>query len=432
MLAARAGLVPRILVTAATTMRVLFVHPYFPAHYLQIARHLATAGGNEVIAIAQTHQPGFPGVRRIVYRPAQDVAGISQHTWSAHSCVSNALAVADIATDLRRTGFEPDIVLGHSAWGEIWHLRDVFPQTPLLGYFEFFHRAHGADVGFDAEAPPVEHLARQIRWNNLGNLLGLDVATAGQCPSYWQRSGYPTQYHGNLKVFHDGVDTRTVSPDPLARLRIAGREVRAGDEVVTYVARSLEPHRGFHIFMRSLPTILAARPNAQVLIVGGDEPSYTPRPSDGRTYRQRSLDELGDSLDLSRVHFLNTIPYAQYVKALQVSRVHVHLSYPHTLASSLLEAMSAGCLVVGSNTAAIQEAINDRENGLLVDFFSPRELADRVIEALESPHAHDSIRRAARESVIRRFDAASVCVPAHMRLIETLRASNRSSAARTT
>jgi glycosyltransferase involved in cell wall biosynthesis len=410
-------------------MRILFVHPYFPAHYLHIARHLASAGGNEIVAIAQTQHHDFPGIRRIVYQPGQNVAAVAQHAWKAESCVSNAVQVADIASRLRHDGFTPDIILGHSAWGEIWHLRDVFPDTPILGYFEFFHRLHGADIGFDPEMPVPAHIAAQVRWNNLGNILGLDVASAGQCPSYWQRSGYPTRFHASLKVFHDGIDTRTVVPDPSARLRIAGRELRAGDEIVTYVARSLEPHRGFHIFMRSLPEILSRRPNAQVLIAGSDEPSYSVNPPGGRTYRQLSLEQAGARLDLSRIYFLSTIGYAEFVTVLQVSRVHVHLSYPHTLASSLLEALSAGCLVIGSRTAAVQEVISDGENGMLVDFFSPAELADRVIEGLESPGAHPAIRRAARDSIISRFDAASVCVPAHMRLIATLTGSMRSRAA---
>jgi glycosyltransferase involved in cell wall biosynthesis len=173
-----------------------------------------------------------------------------------------------------------------------------------------------------------------------------------------------------------------------------GPEIAAGDEIVTYVARSLEPYRGFRTFMRSLPAILAARPKARVLIVGGDGVSYGAPPTGPLNYREQMLQELGDSLDLSRVHFLGKVSYEAFIRLLQVSRVHVYLTYPFVLSWSMLEAMSAGCLVVGSRTPPVEEVIQHGANGLLVDFFSPAEVAQRVVEALEdrAPDDPRSIR----------------------------------------
>src|SRR5690242_6237542 len=196
--------------------------------------------------------------------------------------------------DLRQSGFIPDVMLGHNGWGEIWYLRDIFPESPLVGYFEFFYRMKGADVGFDPAEPITPDTAPRLRTKNLGNLLALDTADLGQCPTEWQKSVYPRRYHPILNVIHEGVDSTVARPDPTARIMIADAkvEISAGEEIVTYVARNLEPYRGFPSFMRSLPKILQARPKSRVLIVGGDDVSYGARLPEGQTFRKKILDEM--------------------------------------------------------------------------------------------------------------------------------------------
>jgi glycosyltransferase involved in cell wall biosynthesis len=313
-------------------------------------------------------------------------------------------------------------MIGHNGWGEIWYLKDVYPDTPLLGYFEFFYRLRGADIGFDPAAPPTFDDGPRIRSKNIGNLLGLDAVDWGQCPTQWQRSLYPKHYQAILHAVHEGVDTDAVVPDPGASITLNKAQVtlRAGDELVTYVARNLETYRGFQSFMRAMPRVLAERPKAHILIVGGDEVSYGPRLPKGETFKQLMLTELGDSLDLQRVHFLGKVPYGSFLKVLQLSRAHVYLTYPFVLSWSMLEAMAAGCLVVASKTPPVEEVIRDGENGVLVDFFSPEEIADRVIEALADKDAHASIRTQARRTIVERFDLRTVCLPAQLLMVSRI------------
>ncbi|MEI7612748.1 MAG: glycosyltransferase family 4 protein [Betaproteobacteria bacterium] len=401
-------------------MKILFVHQNFPGQYLHLARHLASDPGNQVIAITQRSGVNLPGIQTMVYQPHRKVTP-HQHPYlrDSEAGVLNAQAVARAALALKKSGFIPDVMVGHNGWGEIWYLKDVFPKTPLLGYFEFFYRMDGADVGFDPSAPLVFDTGPRIRTKNLGNLLGLDACDLGQSPTEWQKSRYPERYHPMLRVIHDGIDTEIVKPDMNARLRLPNSEIElvAGDEVVTYVARNLEPYRGFPSLMRSLPAILAARPKAQVVIVGGDEVSYGSRLPEGQTYRQQLLAELGDSLDLSRVHFMGKVPYPVYLKILQISRGHVYLTYPFVLSWSMLEAMAAGCLVVGSRTAPVEEVIRDGENGLLVDFFKPEEIAARVIEVLSHMGAFSSLRENARRTIVEKYDLPNIVLPAQLKLL---------------
>ena len=261
----------------------------------------------------------------------------------------------------------------------------------------------------------------QLRTRNAINLLGLDAVDWGQSPTEWQRSQYPQPYRDRITVVHEGVDTTLVKPDATARLWLSsGRCLSRADEIVTYCARDLEPYRGFHVFIRALPEVLAQRPRAQVLIVGGDGVSYGRRPEQASTYPAQLLAELDGRLDLRRVHFLGRLPYQQYLAVLQISTVHVYLTYPFVLSWSLLEAMAAGCLVIGSRTPPVEEVMTDQDNGLLVDFFDVDGLSERVCSVLADRGATAPIREAARNTVVSQFDLKTACLPAHLALIRRL------------
>ena len=402
-------------------MKILFVHQNFPGQYLHLAKHLGSLPGNEVIFITQRRDGALPGVRKIVYKPHRTVTKhVHHYLHETEAGLLNAQTVARIALNLQSSGFVPDVMAGHNGWGEIWYLKDVFPQTPLIGYFEFFYRLQGADVGFDPREKRIFDDAPRLRTKNMGNLLALDAADLGQCPTWWQKSRYPPQYQDKLHVVHEGVDTRVAAPDPDARLPLPGfgLELSMDDEIVTYVARNLEPYRGFPYFMRSLPAILAQRPRARVLIVGGDEVSYGHRLPAGQSHRQLLLNELGAALDPGRVHFLGKVPYATFLKILQISRVHVYLTYPFVLSWSMLEAMSAGCVLVASRTAPVEEVVRDGENGFLVDFFSPAEIAERVVSVLQAGrYDYIGVRQNARRTIIEKYDLKTICLPAQLQLL---------------
>jgi len=318
-------------------------------------------------------------------------------------------AVAAGAMGLRRAGLRPDVVFAHIGWGEALFLKDVFPDAKLLLYSEFFYRARGADMGFDPEFPPSARSVLGLRVMNAPLLMALDAADWGMAPTLWQHSRFPGAYRSRISVIHDGIDTDVVTPGK-----------KATEEIITYVARNLEPYRGFHVFMRAIPEIQKRRPKARIVIVGGDEVSYSPRLPAGSTYRARMLRELDGKIDLSRVHFTGRIAYNDYLGLLRQSSVHVYLTYPFVLSWSLIEALSAGCLVVASRTPPVQEVIADRQNGLLADFFSPGDIAARIDEALARPAQLQPLRDAARRTAVERFDLRRVCLPRQLRLVEAL------------
>lgn len=410
-------------------MRILFVHQNFPGQYKHLAPAMADDPANEVVAIgdqANLHRARglHPRLRLYAYPSPQGAgAGVHHYLRSTESAVRRGQAVARAALELRNQGFVPDVICAHPGWGEALFLKEVFPAARLVLYLEFYYRAHGSDMHFDPEFPSSFDDNCRIRMRNATQLLSLEAADAAISPTSWQRAQYPAMVQERISVLHDGVDTDRVCPGPVAGLELPGGagRLRSGDEVITYVARNLEPYRGIHQFLRALPAILAARPQAQVLVVGGDEVSYGRPAPGGQTYRSLYMKELAGKVDASRIHFLGKLPYEQYLQVLRLSSAHVYLTYPFVLSWSMLEAMSCGCLLIGSSTAPVQEVLQHGRNGLLVDFHSPASVATTVIEALENPQATAPLRRQARLDVQSRFDLQRVCLPQLKAYISSLR-----------
>jgi glycosyltransferase involved in cell wall biosynthesis len=323
-------------------------------------------------------------------------------------------AVANVVRSMQASGWVPDVVLGHTGWGEMLYLRQAAPGARLLGFCELYYQSEGGDVGFDPEFPTSSEVAEKLQTRNMhlaSSLLSCDV---GITPTEWQASCFAPALRERLRVIHDGIDTERLVPDASAWISLSRDRLRlkAGDEVVTFINRNLEPMRGYHQFMRALPRILAERPNAHVVIVGGDGVSYGVQHFSGKSYKNIYLNEVRDQLDLSRVHFVNRVPYPVLLSLLRVSAAHVYLTAPFVLSWSMLEAMSLGALVIGSDTAPVREVIEHGRNGLLVDFFNPKHLAQTVCDVLAEPQRYAHLRLAARQTVVERYDFRTRALPA--------------------
>lgn len=408
-------------------MNILFVHQNFPGQFKFLAPALA-AQGHEVVAMTmQKVNPGhWQGVRLVPYTAARSTSA-EIHPWVSdfETKAIRGEACFRAALQLRDAGFSPDVIVAHPGWGESLFLKDVWPGARLGIYCEFFYHAQGADVGFDPEFPVKDagEVCR-LRLKNLNNLLHFESADAGISPTQWQASTFPERFRSKITVVHDGIDTAAVAPKEDISLTLDGSIVLTRrDEVITFVNRNLEPYRGYHVFMRALPDILKRRPRARVLIVGGDGVSYGAQPEDGRTWKDRFLREVRGRVseaDWLRVHYLGHVPYHHFVPLLQLSTVHVYLTYPFVLSWSLLEAMSAGCAIVASDTQPVREAIRDGETGKLVDFFDVQGLANAVCAVLDAPDARRRLGASARAFAQATYDLRTVSLPRQVQWVESL------------
>jgi len=376
--------------------RILLIHQNFPGQFRRIGHTWAQQPGWEVIGLGRRTAPGMSSVRWIPYDLARQPHK-QQHPYlrQMEDAVLHGQAAARVLLKLKQQGYKPDAILAHPGWGETLYVRDIFPDTRLIHFCEWYYGTEGSDVGFDPEFPATFDTVAKLRtWNAL-HTLNLANCDVGVSPTQWQRSRHPALYLPKIHLAHEGIDTELLRPDAQAHLTLpSGHTVKAGDPVITYVARNLEPYRGFHTFMRMLEKVQKAHPRCHTIIVGGDDVSYGQKPTDAPNWREKMQREV--QLDATRTHFMGKLPYDQYRKVLQVSAAHVYLTYPFVLSWSMLEAMASGCLVIGSRTGPVQEVITDRENGLLVDFFNTAEMADRVVEALDNQAAMRPLREAAQ------------------------------------
>jgi glycosyltransferase involved in cell wall biosynthesis len=395
-------------------MNVLFVHNNFPAQFQHLARFLGQQSGVGIAAIGGQTSRSIKGVRLFKYALGSvDVS--SSHPFARRFDLEchRAEQILYALTNLKLSGFIPDVIVAHPGWGETLPIRAMFPKARLIIYCEFFYGSAERDVGFDPEFPAIGmdgHVALHLK--NAATLLALSECDAGIAPTHWQRSTFPKLFQKKVAVLHEGIDTATVKPVPKATYRLpSGELLTAKNEVVTFVARNLEPLRGYHVFMRALPRIMAERPEARILLIGGNGTSYGARPSAGTTWQTQFLDEVAGQIDRKRVFFLGHLAYEDYLRALQISSAHVYFSYPFVLSWSLLEAMSTGCVVIASDTAPVREILND-QNGIRVPFFDVDQLAHRVVEALADRNKFLKIRAAARQTILDRYDLTRTCLPA--------------------
>jgi glycosyltransferase involved in cell wall biosynthesis len=408
-------------------MKVLFIHQNFPGQFKFLAPALAQHGHTVVaMTMQKTEAREWQGVKLVPYAASRGSTP-NVHPWvvDVETKVIRGEACFRAALQLKAQGFTPDAIIAHHGWGESLFLKDVWPEAKLAIYCEFFYHPHGADVGFDPEFPAQDAGdACRLRLKNLNNLLHFEVADAGLSPTHWQASTFPAPFCDKITVVHDGIDTQALVPNPNVSLTLNGNlTLTKQDEVITFVNRNLEPYRGFHVFMRALPAILKCRPQARVLIVGGDDVSYGARPSDGQTWKDIFVAEVRPRIadkDWQRLHFLGNIPYQHFIPLLQLSTVHVYLTYPFVLSWSLLEAMSVGCAIVASDTQPLHEAITHNETGRLVNCFDVAGLANEVCMLLDDPGARQRLGQNARKFAQANYDLKTVCLPKQLAWVEEL------------
>lgn len=397
-------------------MRVLFLHPNFPAQYRHVAAALAKDSGNEIVYGTNQKQGNIVGVNKVLFEPHRTVRKDAHpYLRTTEEAVLNGQAVYRMANALKQRGFVPDAVCAHSGWGVSLYIKDAFPDACLLNLFEWYYNGHGADVGFwpTHEVTDDEYLT--VRTRNAPILLDLMTIDWGYCPTQWQWQQFPTPVQSKLSVLHEGIDTNFIVPKAGSRIRLPDLDLGDCNEIITYVARGMEPYRGFPEFMRAAKLIQHRRHAAHIVVVSADRVAYGKKLPGGQSYKEKLLDEL--QFDTDRIHFTGLRPYPHYLEVIQASAAHIYLTVPFVLSWSMMECMAAGCAVIASDTAPVREMIVDDENGLLVDFFSPEQIADRVDAVIDHPDRMAELRRNARETIVNRY-ALSDLLPKHLRLID--------------
>ena len=402
---------------------VLFVHNNFPAQFGFIAQKLRS-DGHRCAAIASETGRALDGIQIEKWATKRGTTeGILPSAVRIEADLIRGGAAALAALKLKAEGFDPALIIGHPGWGETTYMREIFPNAKQIAYAEFYYRSVGGDVGFDPEfSPPNPDAPYMLYAKNAGMTMAFSEAAAIVSPTPFQASLLPEVFRSRARIIHEGVDTAAIKPHSNPKVTLANGKVIDGSRpLITFINRRFEPLRGFHIFVRALPKFMAAVPDADVVIIGADERGGYGKPAEGKlTWGQQLFGEVADKLDRSRVHFVGRVPNPLMIEALSLSSAHVYYTYPFVLSWSLLEAMATECLILGSDTPPVRDAITDGVDGILNDFFDIEALSDAMIAACKTPEKFKAMRKAARQTILQRYDRATICEPAWLKLVEPM------------
>jgi glycosyltransferase involved in cell wall biosynthesis len=401
-------------------MHILFVHQSFPAQFGHIARHLVNELGHQCTFVSETAAGRVAGIDKIQYKTA---GGATKHShfcsrtfenaiWHSHSVYS---ALAD------RPDVRPDLIVGHSGFGSTIFLPELYPDVPIINFFEYYYLPHDiqSDMDFRQDLgwreTPLGFMRARSR--NAMILLDLQNCRYGYTPTQFQKSRFPAEYTSKLRVIFDGVDRSIYhsfddSLRPLMKHRknrlIHGVEIGPATRVVTYCSRGFESMRGFDQFMRSATLIAERFPDVAFFVVGEDRVAYGGdlNHTGGKSFKQWVLER--EPFDLSKFHFLGRIEPQSLARLLAASDLHLYFTAPFVLSWSMMNAMSCGAVVLGSSTAPVMDVIVDGENGLLADFFSPEQFASKAVEVLENPDAARRLGLAAEQMIVDQYSLESV------------------------
>lgn len=399
-------------------MKILFLHPNIPGQYKNLCMALGRDPNHQLVFVSRARPDvNIPGVTKIEYKPARAPSPYThRYLVGAERAVLQGQEVWRACKKLKEEGFTPDVICAHPGWGDAMYVKDIYRDTPLLSFFEFYYHSTGSDVGFDPANPTTDDDRARVRTKNITNLLSLESADWGITPTHWQHKQQPPEFQHKITVLHDGINTELAQPNPRAQVNVQNVSLTQSDEVVTYIARNFEPYRGFPTFMRAAKRLLESRPNLHIIAVGADGVSYGRQRTDNTTYRKQYMQEVGLEKYSDRLHFVGMLPYDSLLRVMQISSAHIYLTYPFVLSWSMLEAMACGCVMIGSRTPPVEEVITHGVNGLLADFFSPESVAGAVTEALTRKDDMRALRTAARQTVLDRYDIRKL-LPLHVSLI---------------
>jgi glycosyltransferase involved in cell wall biosynthesis len=392
-------------------MHVMFIHPNFPAQFGHIAHHLATQLGWQstfITSIDTTHlKLPFNHINYKVYDGPQPKTFYNPDTL-------NVLMdhMAAIYRGLRTVPqIKPDLVVGHMSYGTMLYLRNLY-NCPFIGYYEVLPAPFWTDgLNLRKEFPPPEGVRLFNATYHTLTYLHLHACDAGYTPTHYQLGTCPPELRHKLRVIFDGVDCDFFQRRELPRpFEFRGRKIEPGTRVVTYVSRGLESARGFDIFMKVAKKIYQAIPNVVFLIAGSDRTNYGHEQAyigANKTFKDWVLAQ--DNYDMSKFHFMGVIPTVDLPVMYNLSDLHVYLTVPYVLSWSMIQAMANECVILGSATPPVQEAIDDGVQGLLADFYDVDALAEKAIKALRDPAGHRPLGVAARKRVLERYEK-TLCI----------------------
>ncbi|MEM9577547.1 MAG: glycosyltransferase [Pseudomonadota bacterium] len=398
-------------------MKILFVHKNYPAQFGQIAHWLVKRGWDVTFATARKDVRSST-IRVIHFEDHREASNETHHylTGSEEAVISGQGVVRAVLR-LKRQGYHPDVVVAHSGWGVGLFVKDVWPGTKYVQYAEWYYRSGRAgDDGAQEESLDIDARAR-TRVRNAPFWLDFSAADATLCPTRYQASRFPQKIQNSITVLNDGFDTDLHCPGPRNTAMLDAQGIPEDARIVTYIARGMEPLRGFPQVMKTVALLQKSRRDIHFVIIADDRVAYGPR-QNAPSWKNRMLAEL--DLVLSRLHFVGLVPRSRMIEYLRASSAHLYLSEPFILSWSFVEAMACAAPIVATRSPPVKEFMTDERTGLLVDPTVTQEVADAIESLVDDPQRAGRLGEAARSDIVTQYDANTIIFPRHQQFYTDL------------
>lgn len=390
--------------------QLVFMHQTYPAQFGPITEFLLKEYDVDVTFFSQfASKKPIPAVKHIPYQPVKTDHEENPYFFSRYF-EQEAASMHGIYNALQQSKIEPDVLIGHVAFGNMGLLHVEYPDVPRIGFFELFYDPFGKYSENRLEYPVPKPNRLRVPLRNAAQLVELEYCTKGYSPTTFQRSTYPEAYKSKLSVLFDGINTDLYQPGPVSENTELPITWPKEAQIVTYVSRGLEAMRGFDIFMEVAHRVSLKRPDVHFVIAGNPKTHYGSEMLniEEETFKDHVLKKR--PYDLNRFHFLNWISEPALVDLYRLSACHFYWTVPFTLSWSLFQAMSTGCLVIGSDSAPVRDAIDNGINGFLIEPYDIDASVEQMLSVLDMPQTYSSLRESAREKMVQNF-SFEVCLP---------------------
>ena len=324
---------------------------------------------------------------------------------SSLTMLKRGKAVGVLCRELKKQGLTPDVVIAHSGWGEALQLRRIWGNTPLIVMPELWGHASALGIGFDSALDGKTLDGNPFELPNLVSELSLAQADEALAASRSQLQSFPYPLQNQLTLMPEGLDLTKIHPNNQATVDLRQIHLKAGDPIVTFVSRQLEPLRGLRQVLRAWPSVSAAYPKAQLLLIGDEHNNgYGVETPISESHLQDGMALWDQQVDRNRIHLLGYLEHSTMLQVLQCSACHLALSYPYTLSWSVLEAMACAAPLITNIGSPIEQELIQNKSGLIVPFNDDEALTKAILELLNNPLKRRSLGLAGRKVVEKRFN----------------------------
>ncbi len=389
-------------------MNILIIHQSFPGQFKNLLPLLKSLG-HKIVAVGARMDDEYKKFLhgQYIYTPKQGT------TFTAFPLVHEietktirGYYAYEGFVKIKESNFNPDIIIVHPGWGESFFLRHVWPDSFIVSFQEFYYQLKNSDLDYDSDYSNNLGLSRlRLELKNSHLLHSLTQSDLCLSPTKWQTSRFPKIFQDKFRTIHEGIDLEYLN----SQYKLALQKPRFDERpYITYMARHLEPYRGYHKLIEIMPYILEeCGQDLQIYIIGEAEGSgYGSIPDGFKGWKE--FFEQHKPLKRAhkqRVHFLGTVKYEKYIHICSNSLAHFYISYPFVLSWSVLELMFMKIPIIANKIDMNAEVISHQESGMLFDYNKPYDAVSCLKELIKNPHLAKKIGDNARKLITSKYDS---------------------------